>query len=206
MMKKTPLPTPLAVTRAMNTLIEGEYWPATLSTEGAYVRRHDDTNGETGIEQELAVTFSPDGDAWIMLPGMTSLRFRTWAGGGMSLRVRKGLMVLAEAIRRDNAERPQHDQSETVDPRVQTEEAQLYRELTGVAVELGYGGLVDALADLAKLRLNQPEPDTIAAEVLRHIDTMYPAMWETAPKTARTSVRNTIISQVKRFTSTGEKA
>jgi hypothetical protein len=107
-MKKTILPTAVAVNRAMNTLIEGEYWPATLSTQGAYVRRHDDTNGETGIEQELAVTFSPDGDAWVMLPGFTSLRFRTWAGGGCSLRVRKGLMVLAEAIRRDNAERPQH--------------------------------------------------------------------------------------------------
>ena len=112
MTKKTILPTAIAVDRAMKTLLEGEYWPTTLSTEGAYVRRHDDTNGETGIEQELAVTFSPDGDAWIMLPGMTSLRFRTWAGGGMSLRVRKGLMVLAEAIRRDNAERPQHDLSE----------------------------------------------------------------------------------------------
>lgn len=106
-MKKTPTPTPLAVSRAMNTLIEGAYWPASLGVRESYIRRHDDTDGETGPEQDLAVTFGPDGDAWVMLPGLRSLRFRTWAGGGQSLRVRNALLVLAEAIRRDNAERPQ---------------------------------------------------------------------------------------------------
>ncbi len=104
---KSKVVTPLAVSRAMNTLIEGVYWPVSLGTQEAYVRRHDDTDGEVGPDQELAVTFGPDGDAWVMLPGFRSLRFRTWSGGGQSLRVRNALLVLAEAIRRDNAERPQ---------------------------------------------------------------------------------------------------
>jgi hypothetical protein len=102
--KKT---TPLSVSRAMNTLIEGAYWPPTIDTSTAYSRRHDDTDGKTGPDQDISVVFGSDGDAWIMLPGMSSMRFRTWSGGGSSLRVRNALMVLAEAIRRDNAERPQ---------------------------------------------------------------------------------------------------
>lgn len=93
----------------MNTLIEGTYWPATIDTRVSYSRRHDDTDGKPGPDQELAVTFGQDGDAWLLLPGMQSLRFRTWAGGGHSLRVRNALLVLAEAIRRDNAEIPQQD-------------------------------------------------------------------------------------------------
>lgn len=39
----------------------------------------------------------------------------------------------------------------------QAEEATLYRELTGVAIALGYQGLVDALQDLGKIRVS-PEP------------------------------------------------
>lgn len=34
----------------------------------------------------------------------------------------------------------------------------------------------------------------IADAVLRHIDTMYPKMWEGVPKTARLSIRNTVIN------------
>ncbi|MDO8415216.1 MAG: hypothetical protein Q7S87_03270 [Agitococcus sp.] len=98
---------PLSVSRAMNTLIEGSYWPQTIDIRTSYSRRHDDTDGKTGSEQEITVAIGVDGDAWVMLPGMTSLRFRTWVGGGSSLRVRNALLVLAEAIRRDNAERPQ---------------------------------------------------------------------------------------------------
>lgn len=101
-------PTPLSVRRAMNTLIEGAYWPASLTTQNLYVRRQDDTDGSTDAEHTLGVAFSPDGDAWVDLPGGAhSLRFRTWAGGGQSPRVRNALLVLAEAIRRDNEEQPQ---------------------------------------------------------------------------------------------------
>lgn len=107
-MKKIPNPSALSVSRSLNTLLEGAYWPSTLSTQEGYVRRQDDTDGNVGPEQELAVTFGPDGDAWVMLPGFQSLRFRSYFGGGQSLRVRNALLVLAEAIRRDNEENPQH--------------------------------------------------------------------------------------------------
>ena len=99
---------PLAVIRAMNTLLEGAYWPNSISQQKAYSRRQDDTDGETGPEQNLSVAFGPDGDAWVECGLMIrSLRFRTYAGGGQSLRVRNALLVLAEAIRRDNEEAPQ---------------------------------------------------------------------------------------------------
>lgn len=39
----------------------------------------------------------------------------------------------------------------------------------------------------------------VAAEVLSHIDTMYPDMWKPVAKLARTSIRNTIRSQSARF-------
>lgn len=92
----------------MNTLIEGAYWPTSLETKTRYARRQDDTDGKTSADQYLAVAFSPDGDAWVDLPGTAgSLRFRTWAGGGQSSRVRNALLVLAEAIKRDNAEQRQ---------------------------------------------------------------------------------------------------
>ena len=100
-------PSALSVSRSMNALLEGAYWPVTLNTKDVYTRRHDDTDGKTGPDQDLTVTFSADGDAWVMLPGMQSLRFRSWFGGGQSTRVRNALLVLAEAIRRDNEDNPQ---------------------------------------------------------------------------------------------------
>lgn len=106
-------PTPIAVDRAFNTLLEGFYPPPQgLCQHGlqkSFKRRHDDTDGERGPEQEICVGFTPDGDAWLILPGFQSLRFRTPAGGGSSPRVQKALILLAEAIRRDNEERPQRD-------------------------------------------------------------------------------------------------
>ena len=99
---------PLSVNRALNTLLDGAYWLRTLETRVLYERRQDDTDGDLGVEQFLGVVIGPDGDAWVNLPGLgRTLRFRTWAGGGQSLRVRNALLVLAEAIRRDNQERPQ---------------------------------------------------------------------------------------------------
>ena len=97
-----------SMSKAMDHLLEGGYWPHTLETRHAYTRRHDDTDGEMGEDQELTVTFGPDGDAWVVLPqSLKSLRFRTLSGGGKSLRVRNALLVLAEAIRRDNEDSPQ---------------------------------------------------------------------------------------------------
>lgn len=110
---RSRFPTPLAVDRSLNTLLEGYYPPpASLCEHGlgrAFRRRHDDTDGERGPEQEISLGFSPDGDAWLLLAGLTSLRFRIPAGGGSSPRVQRALVILAEAIRRDNEERPQQD-------------------------------------------------------------------------------------------------
>lgn len=104
---RVPTPTPVAVTRAMNTVLEGAYWPASLSTQMVYRRRQDDTDGQLGPDQSLSLVIGPDGDVWVLLPGFKSLRFRTFFGGGSSLRTRNALLVLAEAIRRDNAKHPQ---------------------------------------------------------------------------------------------------
>ena len=97
-------PSALSVARSMNTLLEGAYWPASLETRTAYSRTQDDTDGELS-GHDLMVSIGPDGDAWVQTPQV--LRFRTYGGGGHSLRVRNALLVLAEAIRRDNAEFPQ---------------------------------------------------------------------------------------------------
>lgn len=97
--------TPLAVSRAMNTLLEGAYWPRSLATMATYTRTQDDTDGETTPVHDLDVTIGVDGDVWVQAPKL--LRFRLGSGGGHSLRVRNALLVLAEAIRRDNEEHPQ---------------------------------------------------------------------------------------------------
>ncbi len=91
----------------MNTLLEGAYWPETLETHVLYARRHDDTDGETEAKHDLTVGVGSDGDVWVVQAGYQTLRFRTGLGGGQSPRVRNALLVLAEAIRRDNDEFPQ---------------------------------------------------------------------------------------------------
>lgn len=95
----------------MNTLLEGAYWPTSLSARETYRRRHDDNDGDLSSSQDLKVTVGADGDVWTSARDSDSLRFRTWAGGGASPRVRNALLVLAEAIRRDNADRPQRKPS-----------------------------------------------------------------------------------------------
>ena len=103
-----PTPSELSVSRALNTLLEGYYPPPreVHAHPGVFTRRQDDTDGERGPEQELSVRFTVDGDAWVLLADR-SLRFRKPEGGGMSPRVQRALVVLAEAIRRDNEEHPQ---------------------------------------------------------------------------------------------------
>lgn len=41
------------------------------------------------------------------------------------------------------------------------------------------------------------DADLVAFRVMEHIDAMYPAMWLAAPKSARASVRNTIVRAIK---------
>lgn len=107
-MAATNHPTNIAIRRALNTLLEKAYWPETIRM-GTYTRRHDDTDGERGADQDLTVMISADGDAWVAAAaaGFLTLRFRNLAGGGQSHRVHRALLILAEAIRRDNEEHPQ---------------------------------------------------------------------------------------------------
>ena len=88
--------------RAVSRALTPDYWLQTLATQIGYTRRHDDTDGRRDHEQDLTVCIGPDGDAWITAGGGQVLLFRTYAGGGQSLRTRQALMVLAEAIRLDN--------------------------------------------------------------------------------------------------------
>lgn len=104
MAKLHDLTSPLAVSRALNTLLERAYWVPTLKADQHYSRLQDDTDGSTAAEHDLTVFIDFQGDVWVNRHG--DLRFRTLAGGGSSLRVRNALVVLAEAIRRDNEERP----------------------------------------------------------------------------------------------------
>lgn len=88
-------------------LLEGAYWLNDLNTMCRYTRNHDDDNGtRTG---KINVIISGDGDThmWIDAPSEGgSLRFRTYHGGGLSLRVRNAIVLLALAIKMDNEERP----------------------------------------------------------------------------------------------------
>ncbi len=93
--------------RAVARVLEPDYWISTLAPREAYTRRHDDTDGDTTVAQDLTVAIGPDGDCWVKAGGGKTLRFRTFGGGGQSLRTRQALLVLAEAIRLDALDRPQ---------------------------------------------------------------------------------------------------
>ena len=110
-MPRLKCPAPQTVQRAVDTLLEGAYPPPPALNlhkgRASFTRRQDDTDGGRGPEHDLCVMFSADCDAWVAIPGQASLRFRAPMGGGWSPRVHKALIILAEAIRRDNEERPQ---------------------------------------------------------------------------------------------------
>ena len=86
-------------------VLENPFWIPDLNDSAFYDRLHDDHDGT--FKGVLNVAFSSDGDAWIGIDGRPHLRFRNFLGGGMSLRVRNALMILAFAIKLDNEEHPQ---------------------------------------------------------------------------------------------------
>lgn len=93
---------------ALDNLLEKDFWISTLAPDQVYTRLQDDRDGHTGEEHQLRVYIAQDADLHVFLPySFESLRFRNYIGGGRSLRVRNALLVLAEAIRRDNESRPQ---------------------------------------------------------------------------------------------------
>ena len=83
-------------------LLETPFWPDGLKPREHYFRTHDDCDGED--HKGVTVLFSDDGDAHIVTP-REGCRFRTFAGGGQSPRVRNALIILALAIKADNEEK-----------------------------------------------------------------------------------------------------
>lgn len=106
---RRPETTDVAMRRALDVVLERPLWPASLEAERPYMRRQDDCDGSRELQHNVVVTIGRDGDAWVDAGQFRGLRFRHDFGGGQSPRVRAALVVLAEAIRRDNEERPQPD-------------------------------------------------------------------------------------------------
>jgi len=82
------------------------FWIPEIKPRTEYVRLHDDHDGtKKGC---IIISFDEAGDAFLYtdLHPHDVLRFRTLGGGGMSLRVRNALLILAEAIRLDNEDHP----------------------------------------------------------------------------------------------------
>lgn len=70
-------------------------------------RTHDDCDGDH--TQGLEIVTDPMGDIYVCVhpgPFASSVRFRTWGGGGMSPNVHAALRALADAITLDNASTP----------------------------------------------------------------------------------------------------
>lgn len=96
----------MTTSKQIKKILDDSFWPETLQTEINYQRVHDDCDGVR--KGSLNVYVDTMGDVWFTCDvAHQSLRFRTWGGGGMSLRVRNALLILAEAIRLDNEGRPQ---------------------------------------------------------------------------------------------------
>lgn len=92
-------------------LLEENFWLPTLDTMSNYQRFEDDS-----MSGSLNVAFGTDGDGHITViqdrdpkEFKLAMRFRMpMIGGGESPRVRNALLILAEAIRLDNLDHPQH--------------------------------------------------------------------------------------------------
>lgn len=100
--RDSTVPARAAVSNAMDTLLESMYWPATLAVGQCHTRIHDDNDGRADAEHALSIILAADGDVHVIAGAGQPLRFRCALGGGMSPRVRAALLVLAEAVRRDN--------------------------------------------------------------------------------------------------------
>lgn len=102
-----PLPEPDHFENALNDLEFDELKP------GEFYERFEDMSptGKLSLmiqdDGDVIVTIWPDSKVEDSLQHVY-VEFCTYSGGGQSPRVRKALMVLAEAIRRDNEERTQN--------------------------------------------------------------------------------------------------
>lgn len=95
----------------IHKLLNKPFWLETLETMTCYQRYEDDSPLGS-----ISVVFGVDGDGHLSVVSepdpnepRLSMRFRMpMIGGGQSPRVRNALLILAEAIRLDNEEHPQH--------------------------------------------------------------------------------------------------
>jgi hypothetical protein len=87
-------------------ILDGVIVPDTLKTGELIGRIQDDCDGVKTREQSVRVIMDFTGDTYVAAGTSKLMRFRTFYGGGASLRVRNALLILAEAIRLDNEERP----------------------------------------------------------------------------------------------------
>ena len=89
--------------KEIRKILETPFWPVTLNPDVSYYRTQDDCDGN--LREGIEVIFDTQGGAWVNITTdspLKSCRFRTWGGGGASLRVRNAMLILAEAIRLDN--------------------------------------------------------------------------------------------------------
>lgn len=104
----------------VSALLESHFWLPSLGVMTAYLR-HEDAQPLKRLEDDsptgsIQVVFTQDGDGWMQIIATpdpedfhTTFRFRMpMIGGGQSPRTRVALLILAEAIRLDNEENPQH--------------------------------------------------------------------------------------------------
>jgi hypothetical protein len=92
---------------AINIVLEGCYWPKKLNTNCVYKRR-DDTTEKNCLALYVSLEIDNLGNVCVeTTTGQSVLHFNALSNGGQSERVYKALVILAEAIRRDNAEKPQ---------------------------------------------------------------------------------------------------
>ncbi len=87
-------------------VLEDPFFIPELETKKNYRRLHDDHDGT--FRGSIVVTIGEDSDVWVDIDQKerSSLRFRSWFGGGRSLRERNALMILALAIKLDNEKNP----------------------------------------------------------------------------------------------------
>lgn len=99
------------VEEALDFVLEENFWIGTIDIGKIYKRKHDDIDGRDNPGQYLSLFFDSSGNSDIHIAieagKYRTLRFRAPAGGGESERTRKALMIIAEAIRRDNEKNPE---------------------------------------------------------------------------------------------------
>ena len=85
--------------------LDKPFWLPTLDPHAAYEREPDGAD-DTG-DRRVTVSFGPKGEACLTIGNAEPVCFQNYMEHGASLRTHAALMVLAEAIRLDNVDRPQ---------------------------------------------------------------------------------------------------